>query len=224
MSMRDRKPHSRKRGRCSYLSGQRSSRARKGRPQNRHGCSELNLCEPKVRVVVRHKSFAALQVSVSAAPSSEPARLSPWCEVDHCLFDWAPRSLKRESEKVIMVEVLIGEMVGSDGVPPERLTREPWSAMRSSEPRRNSALIRAEGNSLLKNKDRDGPSSFREYYARCGLLLQDQRELLHAQSRIRDIQQISDRFVRFQYATAGLSTSALDGYGLRDPLLARPTP
>jgi hypothetical protein len=42
------------------------------------------------------------------------AREGPWCEVDHCLFDWAPRSLKREIEEVIMVEVLIGEMVGSD--------------------------------------------------------------------------------------------------------------
>jgi hypothetical protein len=42
------------------------------------------------------------------------AREGPWCEVDHRLFDWAPRSLKREIEEVIMVEVLIGEMVGSD--------------------------------------------------------------------------------------------------------------
>ena len=34
-------------------------------------------CE--VRVVVRHKGFAALQVSVSASPSSEPAKLSRSC-------------------------------------------------------------------------------------------------------------------------------------------------
>ena len=68
----------------------------------------------KATQLVRHKSFAALQVSVSAAPSSEPARLSPWCEVDHCLFDGSPRSLKREIENVMMVEVLMGEMVGSD--------------------------------------------------------------------------------------------------------------
>src|SRR5271167_227616 len=34
--------------------------------------SELSPRGPKVRGVVRHKGFAALQVSVSASPSSEP--------------------------------------------------------------------------------------------------------------------------------------------------------
>src|SRR5205807_120717 len=38
--------------------------------------SKLSPCGPEVRVVVRHKGFAALQVSVSASPSSEPVRLS----------------------------------------------------------------------------------------------------------------------------------------------------
>jgi hypothetical protein len=38
--------------------------------------SKLSPCEPEVRVVVRHKGFAALQVSVSASPSSEPVKLS----------------------------------------------------------------------------------------------------------------------------------------------------
>ena len=38
--------------------------------------SELSPCGLEVRVVVRHKGFAALQVSVSASPSSEPAKLS----------------------------------------------------------------------------------------------------------------------------------------------------
>src|SRR5205807_7542878 len=38
--------------------------------------SELSPCGPEVRVVVRHKGFATLQVSVSAAPSSEPVKLS----------------------------------------------------------------------------------------------------------------------------------------------------
>jgi len=44
------------------------------------------------------------------------ARSGPWCEVDHRLSDWAPRSLTkvRDFEVVIMVDVLIGEMVGSD--------------------------------------------------------------------------------------------------------------
>jgi len=35
--------------------------------------------------------------------------------------DWASRSLSREFEVVIMVERAIGEMVGSDRIPPERL-------------------------------------------------------------------------------------------------------
>jgi hypothetical protein len=38
--------------------------------------SELSPRGPEVRFVVRHKGFAALQVSVSAAPSSEPTKLS----------------------------------------------------------------------------------------------------------------------------------------------------
>jgi hypothetical protein len=33
--------------------------------------SKLSPCGPEVRVIVRHKGFAALQVSVSASPSSE---------------------------------------------------------------------------------------------------------------------------------------------------------
>jgi transposase len=42
------------------------------------------------------------------------ARNRPWREVGRRPHDWASRSLKRELEVVIMVEVLIGEMVGSD--------------------------------------------------------------------------------------------------------------
>jgi hypothetical protein len=39
------------------------------------------------------------------------------------------------------------------------------------------------------------------------------------------MQQISrDKLDRFRYATAGFTISVLDGYGLRDQLLARPTP
>src|SRR6266851_5098393 len=38
--------------------------------------SKLSPCGPEVRVVVRHKGFAARQVSVSASPSSEPVKLS----------------------------------------------------------------------------------------------------------------------------------------------------
>ena len=33
-----------------------------------------------------------------------------------------------------------------------------------------------------------------------------------------------DKFGYFRYATAGFTTSVLEGYGLRDLLLARPTP
>jgi transposase len=42
------------------------------------------------------------------------ARYRTWCEVEHRAFDGASRSLKREFEEVIMVEVLIEEMFGSD--------------------------------------------------------------------------------------------------------------
>src|SRR5215472_8572595 len=43
------------------------------------------------------------------------------------------------------------------------------------------------------------------------------------QSRIRDTRQISrDKLDHLPRATAGFTTSALDGYGLRDHLLARP--
>jgi hypothetical protein len=38
--------------------------------------SELSHRWPEVRFAVRHKGFAALQVSVSASPSSEPVKLS----------------------------------------------------------------------------------------------------------------------------------------------------
>jgi hypothetical protein len=49
------------------------------------------------------------------------ACIRPWCEVNHRPLDWASRSLSREFEVVIMVERAIGEMVGSDRIPPERL-------------------------------------------------------------------------------------------------------
>jgi hypothetical protein len=42
------------------------------------------------------------------------ARNRTWREVERRRLDWASRSLKREFEVVIMVEVLIGEMFGSD--------------------------------------------------------------------------------------------------------------
>jgi hypothetical protein len=42
------------------------------------------------------------------------ARYRTWCVADHRPLDWASRSLEREFEEVIMVEVLIEEMFGSD--------------------------------------------------------------------------------------------------------------
>jgi hypothetical protein len=42
------------------------------------------------------------------------ARNRTWREVERRPLDWASRSLKREFEVVIMVEVLIGEMFGSN--------------------------------------------------------------------------------------------------------------
>ena len=41
------------------------------------------------------------------------ARYRTWCEVEHRPLDWASRSLRRESEEVIVVEVLIEEMFRS---------------------------------------------------------------------------------------------------------------
>jgi hypothetical protein len=42
------------------------------------------------------------------------ARNRTWRELKRRLDDWASRSLQREFEEVIMVEVLIEEMFGSD--------------------------------------------------------------------------------------------------------------
>ena len=42
------------------------------------------------------------------------ARYRTWREVERRPLDWASRSLKREFEQVIVVEVLIEEMFGSD--------------------------------------------------------------------------------------------------------------
>jgi hypothetical protein len=42
------------------------------------------------------------------------ARNRAWRELERRALDWASRSLQREFEEVIMVEILIGEMFGSD--------------------------------------------------------------------------------------------------------------
>ncbi len=42
------------------------------------------------------------------------ARYRTWCEIEHRPLGWASRSLQREFEQVIMVEVQIEEMFGSD--------------------------------------------------------------------------------------------------------------
>jgi hypothetical protein len=56
---------------------------------------------------------------------------------------------------------------------------------------------------------------------RCSL----QSESLHPQSCLHDLQRISrSKINRLPRATAGFTTSALDGYGLRYQLLARPPP
>jgi len=63
------------------------------------------------------------------------------------------------------------------------------------------------------------------YYALCWLLRQGQGELLHPQSRFRDLPQTSrGKFDRLRCATAGSTTSGLDGYGLRSHMPARPPP
>jgi hypothetical protein len=61
----------------------------------------------------------------------------------------------------------------------------------------------------------------------CPLLtsLRDQGALRRPQSRFRDAQQISrGKFYNLPHATAGFTTSALDGYGLRGHWPARPAP
>jgi len=56
----------------------------------------------------------------------------------------------------------------------------------------------------------------------CGRIRVNYFTLSH---EIRDRPQISrDKFGCFRYATAGFTTSVLDGYGLRCPLPTRPTP
>jgi hypothetical protein len=51
------------------------------------------------------------------------ARVTPWWAIDHRVVDWASRSHPSggSSNLVIMIEVAIEEMVGSDRSPPERL-------------------------------------------------------------------------------------------------------
>jgi len=52
-----------------------------------------------------------------------------------------------------------------------------------------------------------------------------QNESLHSQSRFRDLQRISrSKINRLPRTTAGFTTNAFDGYGLRYHLLARPAP
>jgi hypothetical protein len=52
--------------------------------------------------------------AVSTWQTLEFGSCATWCEVEYRRFDWASRSLKREFEEVIMVEVRIEEMFGSD--------------------------------------------------------------------------------------------------------------
>jgi hypothetical protein len=44
----------------------------------------------------------------------EADRYRTWCELEHRPLGWASRSLQREVELLIMVEVWIEEMFGSD--------------------------------------------------------------------------------------------------------------
>jgi len=82
-----------------------------------------------------------------------------------------------------------------------------------------------ESRRLLAASFRLGLRRSRAYYARCCLLPHDRSGSLHPQSRFRDMQQTSrDKNNRLQRASAGFTTSALDGYALRGHLPARPAP
>src|SRR4030088_2203977 len=79
------------------------------------------------------------------------AWIRPWCEVNHRPLDWASRSLSREFEVVIMVERAIGEMVGSDRVPPERLHANLVGDDEFVQPKRNETAPRSECRVTFKN-------------------------------------------------------------------------
>src|SRR6202162_1681455 len=69
-----------------------------------------------------------------------------------------------------------------------------------------------------------GPSSLSRLIRPLLTSAAGQSELLHPQSRIRDVQQISrDKFDRFPRATTEFTLCVLDRYGLRDHWPARPT-
>jgi hypothetical protein len=54
------------------------------------------------------------------------ARDGQWCEINHRPVDWASRSLTREFEHVIMVDVPIGEMVGSNRSSTRKIAASLW--------------------------------------------------------------------------------------------------
>ena len=57
-------------------------------------------------VTIRHR--------LSSVRTRDSSVEGAWWEVAHRASDWASRSLQREFEEVILVEVLIEEMSGSD--------------------------------------------------------------------------------------------------------------
>jgi hypothetical protein len=94
------------------------------------------------------------------------------------------------------------------------------SGLRSSfptEPACFSALLALESLNSLADRI--------TYFALCWLLGHGQGELLHLQSRFRDLLQICrGKFDRLRYATAGSTASELDGYGPCNHKPARPSP
>jgi hypothetical protein len=77
--------------------------------------------EPRLEVAGAGLDYSARIEAIRREFARGRAWLRPWCGVNHRPLEWAFRSLTREFEVVIMVERAIGEMVGSDRVPPERL-------------------------------------------------------------------------------------------------------
>src|SRR5216683_489579 len=79
-------------------------------PENRDGHGQKACSSVVLDVAERLGLFAVGRIRFARGK----ARNRTWREVKRRPNDWASRSLKREFEVVIMVEVLIGEMFGSD--------------------------------------------------------------------------------------------------------------
>jgi hypothetical protein len=99
--------------------------------------------------------------------------------------------------------------------------RKRWTAREALPPRSDMALLIRAQRDLIPSKTRCSahPTPAADFCRPVGV------GSLHPQSRFRDKRQISrGKFDRLPHATAEFTTIALDGYGFRSPLPARPAP